>query len=66
MSNAATEKAIASDLEKIDLILALGDRNAKRKARAHRKACFAELARINAEEFPEHQTDEQILAELFA
>lgn len=66
MSTTATEKAIASDLEKIDLILAFGDRNAKRKAKAHRKACFAELARINAEEFPEQQTDKELLAELFA
>lgn len=61
MSN-PTEQAIAADLDLCDMILAFGTPAAKRKARAHRKACFAEIKRMNAEA----GTDQMSVDELFA
>lgn len=65
MSN-PTEQAIAADLDLCDMILAFGTPAAKRKARAHRKACFAEIARMNAEAGTDQMTDDELLAALSA
>jgi hypothetical protein len=65
MSN-PTEQAIAADLDLCDMILAFGTPAAKRKARAHRKACFAEIARMNAESGLDKLSDDELLAELMA
>jgi len=67
MSNTATiESQIASDLDKIDLIMAIGSKSAKRKAAAHRKACFAEIKRMNKDDGFVFESDEKLLAELFS
>jgi hypothetical protein len=59
-----TEQQIAKDLEKIDLILAIGTKSQKRKAMAHRKACFAEIKRMNEADGLQQITDEKLLAAL--
>jgi hypothetical protein len=58
--------AIANDLDKIDLIFAIGSKSAKRKAMAHRKACFAEIKKMNAADKFAAMSDEELLAHLFA
>jgi hypothetical protein len=63
MSNTA---AIANDLNQIDLILAIGSKYAKRKALAHRKACFAEIKKMNDAESLGAMSDEELLAQLLA
>lgn len=55
---------IGSDLEKIDLIMAIGSKSAKRKALRHRKACFAEIARMNVADGLNNISDEDLLASL--
>ena len=43
MDRRETESAIARDLGLCDMVEAFGTRAAKRKARAHRKACLAQV-----------------------
>jgi hypothetical protein len=43
MTRAAQEQAIGRDLALCDLIDAIGSKDAKRKTRAHRRACYAQL-----------------------
>ena len=61
-----TEQQIAADLNLIDLIEALGTPSAKRKARAHRKACFAAIAEMNRASGLDQLSDDELLAELTA
>jgi hypothetical protein len=65
MSN-PTEQAIATDLDLCDMILAFGTRAAKRKARSHRKACFAEIKRLNAADGFDKLSDDELFAALNA
>ena len=58
------EQQIAADLDLIDAIEVLGTRTAKRKARAHRKACFAAIKEMNREAGLDRLTDDELLAEL--
>lgn len=64
MSN--TERAIANDLAKIDLILAIGSKTSKAKARKHRKACFSEIKKMNAADGMDKMSADEILAGLTA
>ena len=57
--------AIAADLEICDMVQALGDRKSKRKATAHRKACFAAIAEANRADGLDNISDDELLAELF-
>jgi hypothetical protein len=66
MTTTATESAIANDLSKIDLILAIGSKSAKRKALTHRKACFAEIKKMNDADKLGKMTDDELLAQLLA
>lgn len=52
MTRHEQEQAIAKDLELCDLIMALGSPADKRKARKHRKACFAQIQAWNVEDGP--------------
>jgi hypothetical protein len=61
---ATIERQISSDLDKIDLVLAIGSKSAKRKAMAHRKACFAELKKMSIKDGTAGLSDEEILAQL--
>jgi hypothetical protein len=62
-----TEQAIARDLERCDIIAAMGTPSQKRRARAHRKACFAQIAAWNCENGGgETMSDAELLAELGA
>jgi len=58
------EQQIAADLDLCDMIAAFGNANAKRKARAHRKACFAAIKEMNKADGLSELTDDEILAEL--
>jgi hypothetical protein len=60
-----TEQKIGADLAKIDLIEAIGTKSAKRAARKHRAACYAELARMNKADGLDTLTDDELLEELF-
>lgn len=60
------EKQIGADLEKIDLILAIGSKSAKRKAMQHRKACFAEIKKMNVESGTDEMSDDDLLSALLA
>jgi hypothetical protein len=64
MSN--TERQIAADLDLIDLVFAIGSKSAKRKALAHRKACFAEIKKMNDAENLGEMSNEELLAQLLA
>jgi hypothetical protein len=59
-----TEQQIAKDLETIDLILAIGTKSQKRKAMDHRKACFAEIKRMNEADGITEMSDDELLAAL--
>ena len=61
-----TEQQIAADLDLCDMIQVLGTRSAKRKARAHRKACFAAIAEMNRASGFDQLSDDELLAELMA
>ena len=51
MSNTASATAqIAKDLATIDLVMAIGTKQSKRKATKHRKVCFSEIKRLNRED----------------
>jgi hypothetical protein len=57
---------IAADLNTCALVEAFGSRANKRKARAHRKACFAAIADMNRADGLENMSDDDLLAALFA
>jgi hypothetical protein len=50
MSNATATAQIAKDLATIDLVMAIGTKQSKRKATKHRKVCFSEIKRLNRED----------------
>lgn len=58
------EQAIAADLALCDLGEVLTKGAAKRRFKKHRKACFAELHRMNEADGLNKLTDDEILAEL--
>lgn len=61
-----TEQQIAADLDLCDMIQVFGPRSAKRKARAHRKACFAAIAEMNRDAGLDQLSDDELMAELIA
>ena len=61
-----TEQQIAADLDLCDMIQVLGTRSAKRKARAHRKACYAAIAEMNRASGLDQLSDDELMAELMA
>jgi hypothetical protein len=66
MTRQAQEQAIAKDLELCDMIMALGTKSAKAKARKHRKACFAQIKAWNVENGLDGLSDDELLKELLA
>ena len=66
MSRRQEENKIASDLELCDLMLAIGDKKAKRAARRHRKICMAQIRAWNKEDGLDAMSDDEILLELLA
>ena len=59
------ENAIAADLERCDVMLAIGSKAMKKAARTHREKCFAAIKAANlADGFDTGQTDEELLADL--
>ena len=63
--NEALESAIAADLERCDVMLAIGSKAMKKAARTHREKCFEAIRAANrADGFDTGQTDEELLAEL--
>jgi hypothetical protein len=58
------EAQIAADLNLIDMIQVFGNRSAKRKAAAHRKACYAAIKQMNEESGFAQLSDDDLLAEL--
>ena len=61
-----TEQQIGTDLNTIDLIMAIGSKSAKRKASKHRKACFAEIAKMNKNDGLSDLTDDELLSALLS
>jgi hypothetical protein len=66
MTRHQQEQQIAADLNLIAMIEFAGDRNAKRAAKAQRKAIQAQIKAWNVEDGIADMTDEEILAELMA
>ena len=66
MSRQADEQSIARDLETIDMIEAFGTKQAKAKARKHRKDCMAQIAAWNREDGLDEISDDELFAELSA
>jgi len=64
MNHEAELTAIAGDLELCDLMEAVGDTKAKRRATAHRKACMDRLHEMNVEDGISEMSIEEIMAEL--
>jgi len=64
MARHQQEQQIASDLNLIAMIEFAGDRNAKRAAKAQRKAIQAQIKAWNAEDGLADMSDEEILREL--
>ena len=63
--NEALESAIAADLERCDVMLAIGSKAMKKAARTHREKCFEAIRAANrADGLDNGQTDEGLLAEL--
>lgn len=61
----STEQAIAHDLNRCDVMQAIGSRGMKSQATKHRKACFAAIREMNeADGMNVAMTDEQLLNEL--
>ena len=58
------EYQIAADLNLIDMIQVFGNRAAKRKAAAHRKACYAAIKEMNRASGLDQLSDDELLAEL--
>lgn len=65
MTRQEQEQAIAKDLALCDLIDAIGKPSAKRKARAHRKACMNQIKVWNMQDGPALSIDD-LFAELSA
>ena len=61
-----TEQQIGTDLNTIDLIMAIGSKSAKRKASKHRKACFAKIAKMNKNDGLSDLTDDELLSALLS
>jgi hypothetical protein len=61
-----TEQQIAADLNLCDMISVFGNASAKRKARAHRKVCFAAIKEMNRAAGLAQLTDDELMAELLA
>jgi streptomycin 6-kinase len=68
MSRYIAEQAIAHDLDRYDVIMAvMSPRSADyRRAARHRKACMAQVAAWNREDGSADMTDDELLAELVA
>ena len=64
MTRHEQEQAIAKDLDLCDLIDALGTKSAKRKAKAQRAACYAQIKAWNDEDGQPWASDDELLAEL--
>ena len=63
--NEAFESAIAADLERCDVMLAIGSKSMKKAARTHREKCFEAIRAANrADGLDNGQTDEGLLTEL--
>ena len=63
--NDALENAIAADLERCDVMLAIGSKSMKKAARTHREKCFEAIKAANrADGLDNGQTDEELLADL--
>ena len=59
------ENAIAADLERCDVMLAIGSKAMKKAARTHREKCFEAIRDANrADGLDNGQTDEGLLTEL--
>jgi len=58
------EQKIAADLELCDMISVFGNRSAKRKATAQRKACFAAIREMNKRDGLDKISTDELLAEL--
>ena len=59
------ENAIAADLDRCDVMLAIGSKAMKKAARTHREKCFEAIRAANrADGLDNGQTDEGLLAEL--
>lgn len=58
------EQAIAADLDLCDLGQALTKGATRAKFTRQRKACFAEIKRMNQEDGLGNMTDDELLAEL--
>ncbi len=66
MNRHAQEQQIAADLDLISLIEIAGDRNARRAAKAQRKAINAQIKAWNVEDGLSAMSDADLLAELMA
>ncbi len=64
MTRDGTFKAIAADLELCDLGIALTKGATRRKYIAHRKACYAEIKRLNKLDGLGKMTADELAAEL--
>lgn len=57
--------AIAADLARCDVMMAIGSKAMKKSARSHRAKCFAAIKAANkADGLDKGQTDAELLAEL--
>ena len=56
--------AIASDLDRCDIIEVIGTRTMKRQARKHRRAIFAAIRAENIKDGVDNLTDDELLAAL--
>lgn len=57
--------AIAADLNRCDVMMAIGSKSMKKEAKSHRAKCFAAIREANKADGL-LQTDEELLAELEA
>ena len=64
MTRHEQEQAIAKDLDLCDLIDALGTKSAKRKAKAQRAACYAQIKAWNDADGQPRASDDELMAEL--
>lgn len=68
MNSTLSEKetaAIAADLNRCDVMMAIGSKSMKKRAKLHRAKCFDAIREANKADGL-HQTDEELLAELSA
>ena len=59
-----TEQQIAKDLDLIDAVEVLGTKANVKKARKHRKACFAAIKAMNVADGLDSLSDDKLLQEL--